>query len=190
MPRIIFMNDRLVPEEQAVVSVFDHGLLYGDGVFEGLRSYAGNVFRLDDHLDRLYDSARAICLEIPLAKAVVAKAVVDTLAANNLADGYVRLVVTRGAGSLGLDPNETAGLLAERFGLSPSQARSMLDQYLRTWRSAGLLQDTSPALDSHGLATPEELIQFPAPGVASLKAGDILLSVAQRTIILRIDDAR
>jgi len=107
MPRIIFMNDRLVPEEQAVVSVFDHGLLYGDGVFEGLRSYAGKVFRLDDHIDRLYDSARSICLEIPLAKAAVAKAVIDTLAANNLADGYVRLVVTRGAGSLGLDPNKT-----------------------------------------------------------------------------------
>ena len=107
MPRIIFMNDRLVPEEQAVVSVFDHGLLYGDGVFEGLRSYAGKVFRLEEHLDRLYDSARAICLEIPLVKTVVAKAVVDTLAANNLADGYVRLVVTRGSGSLGLDPNKT-----------------------------------------------------------------------------------
>ena len=107
MPRIIFMNDRLVPEEQAVVSVFDHGLLYGDGVFEGLRSYAGKVFRLESHLDRLYDSARAICLEIPLPKATVAQAVIDTLAANNLADGYVRLVITRGAGSLGLDPNKT-----------------------------------------------------------------------------------
>ena len=65
MSRIIFMNDRLVPEAEAKVSVFDHGLLYGDGVFEGLRSYAGRVFRLDAHLDRLYDSARAICLEIP-----------------------------------------------------------------------------------------------------------------------------
>ena len=102
MSRIIFMNDRLVPEEQAVVSVFDHGLLYGDGVFEGLRSYSGKVFRIDAHLDRLYDSARAICLTIPLAKEAVAKAVNDTLAANGLADGYVRLVVTRGAGSLGL----------------------------------------------------------------------------------------
>ena len=107
MSRIIFMNDRLVPEEQAVVSVFDHGLLYGDGVFEGLRSYSGKVFRIDAHLDRLYDSARAICLTIPLAKEAVAKAVNDTLAANGLADGYVRLVVTRGAGSLGLDPNKT-----------------------------------------------------------------------------------
>jgi branched-chain amino acid aminotransferase len=107
MSRIIFMNDRLVPEEEARVSVFDHGLLYGDGVFEGLRSYGGRVFRLDAHLDRLWASARAICLEIPLPKAAVAKAVNDTLAANKLADGYVRLVVTRGAGSLGLDPNRT-----------------------------------------------------------------------------------
>ena len=69
MPRIVFMNDRLVPEEEARVSVFDHGLLYGDGVFEGLRSYSGRVFRLDAHLDRLWASARAICLEIPLSKA-------------------------------------------------------------------------------------------------------------------------
>ena len=107
MPRIIFMNDRLVPEEEARVSVFDHGLLYGDGVFEGLRSYSGRVFRLDAHLDRLWASARAICLEIPLSKEAVAKAVNETLAANKLADGYVRLVVTRGAGSLGLDPNRT-----------------------------------------------------------------------------------
>ena len=107
MSRIVFMNDRLVPEAEARVSVFDHGLLYGDGVFEGLRSYSGRVFRLDEHLDRLYASARAICLEIPLAKEVVAKAVNDTLAANKLTDGYVRLVVTRGAGSLGLDPNRT-----------------------------------------------------------------------------------
>ena len=125
MPRIIFMNDRLVPEDEARVSVFDHGLLYGDGVFEGLRSYAGKVFRLDAHLDRLYASARAICLEIPLAKAAVARAVTDTLAANALADGYVRLVVTRGAGSLGLDPNRTKHpqviVIADTIALYPAE---------------------------------------------------------------------
>ena len=104
MPRMIFMNDRLVPENEARVSVFDHGLLYGDGVFEGLRSYSGRVFRLDAHLDRLYASARAICLEIPLAKEAVAQAVIDTLAANKLTDGYVRLVVTRGAAASGSTP--------------------------------------------------------------------------------------
>ena len=125
MPRIIFMNDRLVPEEEAKVSVFDHGLLYGDGVFEGLRSYSGRVFRLDSHLDRLWASARAIALEIPLAKDVVAKAVNDTLAANKLVDGDVRLVVTRGAGSLGLDPNRTKNpqviVIADTISLYPRE---------------------------------------------------------------------
>ncbi|NDC53275.1 MAG: branched-chain-amino-acid transaminase [Planctomycetia bacterium] len=125
MPRIIFMNDRLVPEAEARVSVFDHGLLYGDGVFEGLRSYAGKVFRLDAHLDRLWASARAICLEIPLSKAAVAQAVNDTLAANKLSDGYVRLVVTRGAGSLGLDPNRTRNpqviVIADTISLYPRE---------------------------------------------------------------------
>jgi branched-chain amino acid aminotransferase len=125
MSRIIFMNDRLVPEAEAKVSVFDHGLLYGDGVFEGLRSYAGRVFRLDAHLDRLYDSARAICLEIPIAKEPLAKAVNDTLAANKLVDGYVRLVVTRGAGSLGLDPNRTKNpqviVIADTIALYPRE---------------------------------------------------------------------
>ncbi|MFM7035405.1 MAG: branched-chain-amino-acid transaminase [Planctomycetia bacterium] len=125
MPRIIFMNDRLVPEDEARVSVFDHGLLYGDGVFEGLRSYSGRVFRLDAHIDRLWDSARAICLEIPLSKEAVAKAVNDTLAANTLTDGYIRLVVTRGAGSLGLDPNRTKNpqviVIADTIALYPAE---------------------------------------------------------------------
>jgi len=125
MPRIIFMNDRLVPEEEAKVSVFDHGLLYGDGVFEGLRSYSGRVFRLDAHIDRLWDSARAIALEIPLTKDAMAKAVNDTLAANKLVDGYVRLVITRGAGSLGLDPNRTKNpqviVIADTISLYPRE---------------------------------------------------------------------
>ena len=126
------MNDTLVPEHEAKVSVFDHGLLYGDGVFEGLRSYSGKVFRLADHLDRLYASARAICLEIPLARQAMAKAVVDTLAANSLADGYVRLVVTRGAGSLGLDPAKTSNpqviVIADTISLYP---REYYDRGLR-----------------------------------------------------------
>ena len=125
MPRLVFMNDRLVPENEARVSVFDHGLLYGDGVFEGLRSYAGRVFRLDAHLDRLYDSARAICLTIPLPKETVARAVIDTLSANGLSDGYVRLVVTRGAGGLGLDPNKTSHpqviVIADQISLYPRE---------------------------------------------------------------------
>jgi branched-chain amino acid aminotransferase len=125
MTRMIFMNDRLVPEHAATVSVFDHGLLYGDGVFEGIRAYSGKVFRLAEHIDRLFSSARAIALEIPMTKESVSKAVVDTLAANNLADGYVRLVVTRGKGNLGLDPNKTANpqviVIASTISLYPAE---------------------------------------------------------------------
>ncbi len=100
----IFLSDKLVDEKDAVVSVFDHGLLYGDGVFEGIRAYNGRVFLLDEHIDRLYDSAKAIDLEIPMAKEKMARAVVDTCKANEIAEGYIRLVVTRGKGTLGLNP--------------------------------------------------------------------------------------
>ena len=108
MPRIVAMNGRLVPESEATVSVFDHGLLYGDGVFEGMRAYGGRVFRLAEHLERLWHSARAIALEIPVTREALARTVDETVAANGQPDGYVRLVVTRGAGTLGLDPNRTS----------------------------------------------------------------------------------
>jgi branched-chain amino acid aminotransferase len=100
----IYLNGKLVPERQAKISVFDHGLLYGDGVFEGIRSYNGRVFELDAHIDRLYDSAKALALEIPMTRAGMAKAVIRTCAANKTMDGYIRLVVTRGVGTLGLNP--------------------------------------------------------------------------------------
>jgi branched-chain amino acid aminotransferase len=100
----IYMNGKLIPERQAKVSVFDHGLLYGDGVFEGIRCYNGRVFELEAHVDRLFDSAKAIALEIPLTREGMVKAVVRTCKANNTMNGYVRLVVTRGVGTLGLNP--------------------------------------------------------------------------------------
>ena len=104
----IFLNDRLVPQEQALVSVFDHGLLYGDGVFEGIRVYNKRVFLLAEHVERLYESALAIRLVIPLTPAQMAAAVEQTVAANGITNGYVRLVITRGAGSLGLDIRRTS----------------------------------------------------------------------------------
>jgi len=103
----VYIGGKLYDKADAKISVYDHGLLYGDGVFEGIRSYSGRVFRLEAHVDRLYDSARGIHLVIPMSKAAMAQAVVDTLAANGLRDAYIRLVVTRGAGSLGLDPRRT-----------------------------------------------------------------------------------
>jgi len=99
----VFINGEHIDKEQAAISVFDHGLLYGDGVFEGMRSYGGKVFRLQEHLKRLWDSAKSIWLEIPLSQEEMARAVNDTLAVNGIQDGYIRLIVTRGQGTLGLD---------------------------------------------------------------------------------------
>ena len=104
----IYINGQIVPQEDAKISVFDHGLLYGDGVFEGIRAYHGKIFTLDEHLDRIYDSATAISLKIPITKAEMAEAIKQTMKANNLSDSYIRLVVTRGVGKLGLDPNKCA----------------------------------------------------------------------------------
>ncbi len=105
----IYLNGKLVPKEKATVSVFDHGLLYGDGVFEGIRSYHGRVFQMHEHIDRLYHSARAIVLNIPLSKSAMEEAVLNTLRANHLTDAYIRLIVTRGKGDLGLDPKNCEG---------------------------------------------------------------------------------
>jgi branched-chain amino acid aminotransferase len=100
----VYINGKLYPKEDAKISVFDHGLLYGDGVFEGIRCYNGNMFKFSEHIDRLYNSARAIALEIPMTKEEIENAIKDTLDANNMKDSYIRLVVTRGIGKLGLDP--------------------------------------------------------------------------------------
>ena len=100
----IYIDGEFYEKENAKISVFDHGLLYGDGVFEGIRFYNGRVFRLEEHIDRLYDSAHAICLKVGLDKEVLTEALLETIRLNELRDGYVRLVVTRGCGDLGLNP--------------------------------------------------------------------------------------
>ena len=100
----IYMNGNLVPKEEACVSVFDHGVLYGDGVFEGIRVYEGNVFRLREHIERLYESAKTIAMEIPMSIQEMEQATLDTVAANEQRNAYIRLVVTRGVGDLGIDP--------------------------------------------------------------------------------------
>src|ERR1700719_250847 len=100
----IFIDGKFLNERDAKISVFDHGLLYGDGVFEGIRAYNGRVFKLREHIDRLFYSAKAIMLTLPLSHAEIMKAVVDTCRKNKLRDGYIRLIVTRGVGSLGLNP--------------------------------------------------------------------------------------
>src|SRR5687768_1835474 len=102
----IYINGKLFDKNEAKVSVYDHGLLYGDGVFEGIRVYNGKVFRLREHIERLYESARHICLEIPISPQKMIEDTVATVQANNKQDGYIRLIITRGAGSLGLDPRK------------------------------------------------------------------------------------
>ena len=101
----IYIDGKYYSEQNAKISVFDHGLLYGDGIFEGIRAYNGRVFKLKEHVDRLFCSAKALLLEIPLTHAAMMKAVVDTCRQNKLRNGYIRLVVTRGVGTLGLNPN-------------------------------------------------------------------------------------
>ncbi|MGA2031115.1 MAG: branched-chain-amino-acid transaminase [Thermoguttaceae bacterium] len=121
----IYINGKLYDKEDARISVYDHGLLYGDGVFEGIRSYHGEVFRLDAHLERLWNSAKAIWLAIPISKAEMARAIEQTLAVNQIQDGYIRVVVTRGAGTLGLDPNRCSDpqviIIADSISLYPDE---------------------------------------------------------------------
>jgi len=102
----IYIDGKFYSEANAKISVFDHGLLYGDGIFEGIRFYNGRVFRLEEHLLRLWDSARSICLEIPMTMGDMTEAVLETIRQNHLRDGYIRLVVTRGVGNLGLNPTQ------------------------------------------------------------------------------------
>ncbi|HLP76809.1 MAG TPA: branched-chain-amino-acid transaminase [Candidatus Paceibacterota bacterium] len=121
----VYIDGKFYDERDAKVSVFDHGLLYGDGIFEGIRAYNGRVFRLKEHIDRLFYSAKAILLTIPISHAEIMKAVVESCRANNIRDGYIRLVVTRGVGTLGLNPNRCKNpsviVIADKIQLYPEE---------------------------------------------------------------------
>ncbi len=122
---LVYMNGSFVPKEEAKVSVFDHGFLYGDGVFEGIRAYDGVIFRLDRHIRRLYNSAKAIKLDIPMTEEEMIKATVESVKVNNLRDAYIRLVVSRGEGDLGLDPRKCPKpnviIIADKIVLFPEE---------------------------------------------------------------------
>lgn len=121
----IYLDGEFVRKQDAKISVYDHGFLYGDGVFEGIRVYSGNVFRLQEHLDRLYNSAKSIMLEIPFTKNEIKDLIIETLQKNQLNDAYIRLVVSRGVGNLGLDPNSCARpsviIIAEELAIFPKE---------------------------------------------------------------------
>ncbi len=122
---VVYIDGKYVDSTEAKVSVFDHGLLYGDGIFEGIRIYGGNIFRLDEHLERLEQSAKAIMLAMPLSRPDMAEAVCETCRRNKLTDGYIRLVITRGAGDLGLAPwlceKPTVFIIASKISLYPQE---------------------------------------------------------------------
>jgi len=121
----VYVNGQLVDKKDAKISVFDHGFLYGDGAFEGIRSYNRLIFLLEEHLDRLYETAHTMMIEVSLTKKQMEKAIIDTLKANNLDNAYIRLIVTRGEGDLGLDPKKCRGnsgvvIITDKISLYPA----------------------------------------------------------------------
>ena len=195
----IYLNGTLVDKEKAVVSVFDHGLLYGDGVFEGIRAYNGRVFQLSEHLDRLFRSARAILLEIPLSKKQMEAAVLQTLRANALRDAYVRLVVTRGVGDLGLDPRKcpkaTIFIIADKIKHYPQEfydhglhvitatvRRNIPEALNPTIKSLNYLNNILAKMEAVRQNAPEA-IMLNREGFVAECTGDNIFLVKQKTLI-------
>jgi branched-chain amino acid aminotransferase len=148
----VYIDGVYYPKSQAKVSVFDHGLLYGDGVFEGIRAYSGSVFKLEEHVERLYRSAHMLMLEIPLSKEQMAKTVLETLRQNNLRDSYIRLVVTRGVGDLGLNPRKcpkpTIIVIADTIALHKGEAKEKGVTAMLSWVKRDPVDATSHEIKS------------------------------------------
>ncbi|MCX5778104.1 MAG: branched-chain-amino-acid transaminase [Elusimicrobia bacterium] len=194
----IYLDGKMLEKEDAKISVFDHGLLYGDGVFEGIRAYNGRVFRLREHIDRIYNSARAIDLVVPLSKKDIGIAVLDTLRANKLKDGYIRLVVTRGAGDLGLDPQKcekaTIFIIADKIKLYPEEfytnglsvvttsvRRTMPDALSPCIKSLNYLNNIMAKLDAIRAGVPEAIMLNSAGYVAEC-TGDNIFILKENTL--------
>jgi branched-chain amino acid aminotransferase len=149
---LVYIDGEYYPKSQAKISVYDHGLLYGDGVFEGIRAYNGVVFKLKEHIDRLYRSAHAIMLQIPMTKEEMINTVLETLRKNNLKDAYIRLVVTRGVGDLGLDPRKcskpTIIIITDTIALHKSEAKEKGITAMLTWVKRDPVDATSHEIKS------------------------------------------
>ncbi len=148
----IYIDGKYYPKSQAKISVYDHGLLYGDGVFEGIRAYEGIVFKLREHIERLYLSAHAIMLEIPLSKEEMLKAVIETLRKNKLTNAYIRLIVTRGVGDLGLDPRKcpkaSVIIIADSINLHSSDAKEKGITAMISWVRRNTVDSTTHEIKS------------------------------------------
>jgi len=149
---LVYIDGEYYPKSQAKISVYDHGLLYGDGVFEGIRAYNGVVFKLKEHIDRLYRSAHAIMLQIPMTEEQMINAVLETLRKNSLKDAYIRLVVTRGVGDLGLDPRKcskpTIIIITDTIALHKSEAKEKGITAMLTWVKRDPVDATSHEIKS------------------------------------------
>ncbi len=148
----IYLDGKFVSEDEAKISIFDHGLLYGDGVFEGIRIYNGSIFKLDEHLDRLYGSAKAIMLSVPMEPGDLKAAVVETVRLNELRDGYIRLVVTRGVGDLGLNPTkcpkQTVFIIADTIKIYPDEIYKKGMKIVTVSTRRNLLEALNPRIKS------------------------------------------
>jgi branched-chain amino acid aminotransferase len=192
------MDGKYVSQDEAVVSVYDHGLLYGDGVFEGIRVYGGKVFRLDEHLLRLYHSAKAIWLEIPLARDAMRDMVEKAVAKSGLKDAYIRLIVTRGRGDLGLDPRKcgtpTVICIVDKIALWPQDRYDKGLVCLTAPTPVNHRENLSPRVKSlnylaHILAKVEgiaagvdEVIMLDSAGFVAEASGMNLFAVTDRTL--------
>jgi branched-chain amino acid aminotransferase len=148
----VYIDGMLYPKSQAKISVYDHGLLYGDGVFEGIRAYKGVVFQLKEHIDRLYRSAHALMLQIPLTKEEMTQAVLKTLRKNKLRDAYIRLIVTRGVGDLGLDPrkcpNPSVIIITDAISIMCSEAKEKGISTMISWVKRNAVDSTTHEIKS------------------------------------------
>jgi len=191
----IYIDGKFYPKSEAKISVYDHGLLYGDGVFEGIRAYDGVVFKLKEHIDRLYTSAHTIMLQIPLSKEKMTRAVVDTLKKNKLKDSYIRLVVTRGVGDLGLDPRKcskaTIIVITEpRISLHSKEKREKGITTMITWVKRDPVDATSHEVKSLNylnsvLAKIESNVSGVDEAICLDKTGFVCEGVAENVFIVK-----
>jgi branched-chain amino acid aminotransferase len=194
----IFIDGKYYDQRDAKISVFDHGLLYGDGIFEGIRAYHGRVFRLKEHIDRLFYSAKAILLNIPMTHAKLMEAVVETCRRNKLREGYIRLVVTRGIGTLGLNPNKckrpSVVIIADRIQLYPAEyyrkgmaivtvptVRNLHSAVNPAIKSLNYLNNILAKIEANNAGC-EEAIMLNAEGYVAECTGDNIFIVKQENI--------
>jgi branched-chain amino acid aminotransferase len=191
----VYVDGKYYSERDAKISVFDHGLLYGDGIFEGIRAYHGRVFKLKEHIDRLFYSAKALLLDIPLTHQQMMRAVVETCGQNKIRDGYIRLVVTRGAGTLGLNPNRCKNpaviIIADKIQLYPPELYKRGMDIVTVPTTRNLHSALNPAIKSLNYlnnilakieannAGCEEAIMLNAEGFVSECTGDNLFIIKE-----------